>query len=277
VNLIKEPLFHFLLLGALLFGLYFLITDQQPGENHNQIVITAEDIGQIKALFAKQWQRPPTDQELQGLIDSHVREQVFYREALALGLDKGDTIVRRRLAQKMEFIIADVSLPKVPAEPALRGYYDKHPDRYQAPARITFVHIYLNPDQRGGQTEAEANAMLDALRESSAGAEQHASLGDRFMLEYEFTDRSVDEIERNFGQEFADNIVKLTSNQWHGPVESGYGIHLVYLSEIVPAARRSFDQVRKQVQTDYLFDLRREANDKVYAKLRERYEIMVNL
>jgi len=275
MRLLKEPLFHFLLLGALLFGLYAAVSREQPGENRNRITVTANDIRQLKALFAKQWQRPPTTEELNGLIEGHIREQVFYREALALGLDKEDTIVRRRLVQKMEFIVSDVSLPQQPGEDVLRAYYEKHPDRYMVPARLSFAHIYFNPDRRGDRAEQEARTVLDTLLKNGAGPGQAGDQGDRFMLEQQYSDRTVDEIAREFGRDFASRLAGMTPNQWHGPVKSGYGIHLVYITQLMPAARAAFDDVRERVRTDYLYDLRRETNDKVYRKLRDRYEITV--
>lgn len=271
----KEPLFHFLLIGAALFGLYAMVSEPPPKADRLQITITANDIKQLKALFAKQWQRPPTEQELKGLIDNAIREQVFYREALALGLDKDDTIVRRRLVQKMEFIVADASLPQQPADDTLREYYNKHLERYRNPARLSFTHIYFNPDQRGGRAAEEAGLTLDTLRNTSAGAQQAGDQGDRFMLQQEYHDRTVDEIARDFGKRFAERLAKIEPGQWAGPVLSGYGVHLVYVTDRAPAGQRPFEEVRERVKTDYLFDLRRESNDKVYQKLRERYQVTV--
>lgn len=275
MKILKDPLLHFLLLGAALFGLYALVSEPPPGESRKRIVITANDIKQLKALFAKQWQRSPTANELENLIESSIREQVFYREALALGLDKDDTIVRRRLVQKMEFIVADVTLPEQPADEVLREYHAKHAERYRSPARLSFAHIYFNPDQRGARTESEAKLTLDTLRKTGAGARQPGDQGDRFMLSQEYSDRTLDEIARDFGKGFADRLKELTPGQWHGPVVSGYGLHLVYITDRAPATQRDFEEVRARVKNDYLFDLRRESNEKVYRKLRERYEIKI--
>jgi peptidyl-prolyl cis-trans isomerase C len=274
-NILKDPLFHFLLIGFAIFALYGVLNKDRASDNINVISVNEPDIEQLKALWQKQWQRPPTKQELDGLVESHIREQVFYREALAMGLDKDDTIVRRRLMQKMEFLVADVSLPEDPEANALQEYYQNHLDRYREPARLSFSHIYFSVDQRGERAEQEAKAALDSLKKTGADANFPADIGDRFMLPSNYANRSTDEIARDFGKEFAEQVAASPMRQWQGPVASGYGLHLVYISEVETARVRELEEVKEQVKNDYLFDLRQDANKKVYEKLRERYEINV--
>jgi peptidyl-prolyl cis-trans isomerase C len=274
-NILKDPLFHFLLIGFAIFALYGVLNKDRASDNINVISVNESDIEQLKALWQKQWQRPPTKQELDGLVESHIREQVFYREALAMGLDKDDTIVRRRLMQKMEFLVADVSLPEDPEANALQEYYQNHLDRYREPARLSFSHIYFSVDQRGERAEQEAKAALDSLKKTGADANFPADIGDRFMLPSNYANRSTDEIARDFGKEFAEQVAASPMRQWQGPVASGYGLHLVYISEVETARVRELEEVKEQVKNDYLFDLRQDANKKVYEKLRERYEINV--
>ncbi|WP_455207010.1 peptidylprolyl isomerase [Kaarinaea lacus] len=274
-NISKDPLFHFLLIGFAIFALYGVLNKDSTSGSTNVINVVEADIDQLRALWQKQWQRPPTKQELDGLVESHIREQVFYREALAMGLDKDDTIVRRRLMQKMEFLVADVSLPEEPAASALQEYYQNNLDRYREPARLSFTHIYFNVDQRGERAEQEAKAVLGSLIKTGANSTYSNGYGDRFMLQSSYIKRTADEIARDFGQQFVEQLSTLSPQQWHGPLRSGYGLHLVYISEVQPSRVRELDEVKEQVKNDYLFDLRNEANNAVYQKLRERYEISV--
>ena len=274
-NIIKDPLFHFLLIGFAIFALYSVMNKDSTSSSTNVINVGASDIDQLKALWQKQWQRPPTKQELDGLVESHIREQVFYREALAMGLDKDDTIVRRRLMQKIEFLVADVSLPEEPEASALQKYYQNNLDRYREPARLSFSHIYFSVDQRGERAEQEAKAVLGSLIKTGANSNYPADYGDRFMLQSSYVDRTTEEIARDFGQQFVDQLTALSPQQWHGPVMSGYGLHLVYISNVEASRVSEFEEVKEQVKNDYLFELRKEANVKVYQKLRERYVINV--
>lgn len=274
-RMIKDPLFHFFLIGAAIFGLYGLLEDESEADRQNIINVTESDIDQLKAFWQKQWQRPPTREELDRLVEDRIREQVMYREALALGLEKDDTIVRRRLVQKMDFLVADVSLPGDPAPAVLQDYYQAHPDRYREPARLSFTHIFFSVDLRGERAEQEAGAVLETLRKTAAQNIYPDQYGDRFMLKNTYTNSSTDEIARDLGREFADKIIELPEQLWQGPVASGYGLHLVYISDVKASRLRDFDEVTEQVKNDYLFDLRREANEQIYQKFRERYEINV--
>jgi hypothetical protein len=275
VRFIREPLVHFLALGALVFALHAAVSPDRESTGPKRIAVTAADIEHMKVLWSKQWQRPPTPQELRGLIDDHIRERVLYREALALGLDQNDTILRRRLAQKMDFLIADLTLPAKPAEEALRAYYRDNEERYLEPLRVSFTHVYFSPDQRGDRVRMEARAALATLRSLQADASHAAEYGDRLTLRARYDNTSIDAIARDFGKDFAAGLGQLALRRWEGPIASGYGMHLVYVSGMEAERLRSFEEARQQIQNDYLFDLRRETNDIAYRKLREGYEIVV--
>jgi len=275
VHWLREPLLHFLLIGALLFGL-FALTNKVTTRGENVIKITQADIEQLQLLFQRQWQRPPTPQELQTLVDGLIREEVLYREALALGLDRNDTIVRRRMAQKVEFLVADTAVPAEPDTAALTAYYDKNKERYREPARLSFNHIYFSTDKRGLHAEKDAEAALKRLRPATQARRNAAELGDRFMLAYDYAQRGTDELAREFGGTFAEEIAKAPVGQWYGPVTSGYGIHLVYVSARTAARIVPLANVRDRVAADWLIDQRREANDRVFERLRSRYEIVVD-
>ena len=273
-KILKEPLFHFLLLGAIIFVAYFILN---PGVNDaaNRIMIKQNDIDRFVLIFQKQWNRKPTLQEMDGLVRAHLKEEILYREALALGLEKDDTIVRRRLAQKMEFLITDVTVPTEVEDKQLMTFYQKHSGRYTRAARISFRHIYFNPDQRGERLLNEANATLATLKATNAGADVRDNYGDRFMLQQQYSLQSVDQVARMFGGEFADELAELIPDSWQGPIKSGYGVHLIYVEQREPASVYPFAEVRERVKNDYLFDLRQARNEEVLAKLKSRYEITI--
>lgn len=275
LRIVREPLVHFLALGVLVFALHAALAGDAGGTSPKQITVTAADVEQLKALWSKQWQRPPTAEELDRLIEDSIRERVLYREALALGLDRNDTILRRRLAQKMEFLITDLSVPARPRDEDLRAFHRERAELYVEPSRISFQHVYFNPDQRGERIELEAQAALETLQRLGADGVAPEAYGDRFMLPTLYDRTSVESIARDFGRDFAVALEQLSPGGWQGPIASGYGVHLVHVRAREAARQRAFEEVRQQVENDYLFERRREANDAVYRKLRESYEIVV--
>lgn len=275
VHWLREPLLHFVLIGALLFGL-FALTNKVTTRGESVIKITQADIGQLQLLFQRQWQRPPTPEELQTLVDGLIREEVLYREALALGLDRNDTIVRRRMAQKIEFLVGDTAVPAEPDNAALTAYYKKNKERYREPARLTFRHIYFSTDQRGARAEKDAEDTLKRLRASKQATQRTAESGDRFMLADRYAQKGTDELAREFGGTFAEEIAKAPVGRWYGPITSGYGLHLVYVSARNEARIAPLADVRGRVAADWLIDQRQEANERVFERLRSRYEIVVD-
>ena len=271
---LREPLVHFLVIGVLLFVVFALVGEDRRAAG-NRIEITDADIDQLVAIFRKQWQRPPDPQELQGLIDSRVREEILYREALAMGLDKDDTIVRRRLAQKVEFLMDDVSGVTEPDDVTLQAYYDKHAERYREPPRLSFTQIYFSTDRRGEQAAADANALLVRLRATRTGPGQLPDEGDPIMLPRVYVDARTDGIARDFGGAFAEEVSGLQVKQWQGPVVSGYGLHLVYIDSRKQARLPPLDQVRSRVTNDWRVDQRQAAEARIYERLRSRYEVIM--
>jgi hypothetical protein len=269
-RILREPLVHFLVLGLGLLVLYGVFRPVEK-ERDNRIVVSNAQIERLAALWARQWRRPPTQQELTGLIDSHIREEVLYREAQAIGLDRDDTVIRRRLAQKIEFLAQDLALQGTPPEADLRAFFEENADKFGIPGRLSFSHVYVNRDQRGAEAENDAKQILDSLRGGAEPSEQ----GDRFMLQGHYALRSRDEVARELGTAFADSIFELPVGDWHGPIESGYGIHLVRVEEREEGYLPEFETVRNQVENEYTSVKRRETNEAFYAKLREGYEIVI--
>jgi hypothetical protein len=272
---LNEPLVHFLVIGALLFGLYSLLNPQEMGVSDNRIVISAGDIERLSANWSKKWNRPPTAAELRGLVDAYIREEVYYREAIALGLDRNDTILRRRMMQKMEFLSNDLADLSIPDETALEQYFLANQQKYEQPARISFSHIYFSFDRRGDRILDDAKKVLTDARASTTSGSRLLEQGDPFMHQYDFTSESSFEITRLFGQGFAEQIFQLEAGDWQGPVQSGYGLHLIRVNEKVAAQVPELATVIDKVRTDLMFEQRQTANDEIYKRFRERYEIVV--
>jgi len=267
---LKEPLAHFLLFGALLFVVFDLVGASGVSRD-SRIVITAQDQEQLIALWMRQWRRPPTAQEFQGLLEAHIREQVLYREAMAMGLDEDDTIIRRRLAQKMEFLAEDVADAVEPTEEELEAFFSENRDRFVLPAKYTFSHVYVSTDRRGDSAERDALEILEQLRR---GADPDG-LGDRFMLQRTFTRQTLAQISQQFGSAFAERLAALEHGSWQGPVESGYGLHLVRIEGWVEERLPELDEVRERVRDELLAQRRKEADREMYLRFRRKYEIVV--
>lgn len=267
--IVREPLLHFLLLGGLLF-LMFGLTQEPDRDTGRQIRVTAAQMERLAAQFSRTWMRPPTEEELAGLIERHIRGEVFYREALAMGLDQNDPYVRNRLGQKLEFLLDDLSDETLPDDEVLSRYLADHPERFQESARVSFRQVYLNPD-RHPHLEAEVAGLLEGLR---AGADP-AEVGDVTLLEHAFDDASQPEIARQFGAAFADAVLEVEPGQWLGPILSGFGAHLVLVSDRQPARLPTLAEVRPQVLREWQDARRREQKEQAYVRLRERYQISV--
>jgi hypothetical protein len=270
---LKEPLLHFLLIGAGLFWLFYEVGDP-AAERDDRIVVTADDVERLVALWGRTWQRPPTSEELQGLIDGHIREEVLFREAVALGLDEDDTIVRRRLAQKAEFLLEDLTAQPEPDDAELESYLQRSPDRFRTPARYTLAQVYLSPDRRGDEAEADALRLLETLRRDGAAVDPVA-VGDPLMLERRLVDHSETEIAGLLGQDFAAALAEVPEGRWAGPLESAYGLHLVYVESREPARVPPLSEIRDRVLAEYVADRQREANESIYQALKARYEIVI--
>ena len=273
-KLLREPLLLFLVLGALLFGLHTLVTDQSPEPDTDmRIQVTTADIDRLRAGWQSQTGRPPQPQELQGLIDNFIREEVLVREALALGLDRKDTIVRRRLVQKMNFLVEDLALLNEPTEADVSDYFKQNPDQYRLPPRISFTHIYFSWDRRGDAAQSDAERALNQLAAADQPPLRSPELGEPFALPYEYSLQPPQEVAQLFGQSFADKLFDLAPATWQGLLVSSYGLHLVHVQERVEGRLPELVEVREQVLQDLIRERRQEAKARAYAVLRDRYEI----
>jgi hypothetical protein len=260
---LREPLVYFLAVGAVLFLLTERLADRLDGDPALIIEVTDAERQRLSDQWQAQMGRPPSADELAGLVEQWIREEIYYREALALGLDADDVIIRRRLAQKLTFLTEDLATGQSPDEATLRAYYAEHAERYREPERFTFSHRYFSNDRR-------AQARADAL----AALQADAIEGDPFMLQRSYVARSQREIAELFGREFAAALGALPDGAWQGPVRSAYGWHLVRVEERHPARSPSFEEVARRVAADYRQQRRREANEAYYQSLRERYRVV---
>ncbi|MBW2671147.1 MAG: peptidyl-prolyl cis-trans isomerase [Deltaproteobacteria bacterium] len=266
----KEPLLHFLIIGSLIFVLFSIVNKDEIDVSGNKIVVTAAEIERLSANWSKNWNRPPTETELKGLVESYIKEEVYYREALALGLDQNDTILRRRLMQKMEFLSNDLAELNQPDESALNKYFLDNEDKYELPPRVSFTHIYFSLDKRGAKVVEDAKSVLTGLNALRA-----PELGDTFMMQYDFVQETPFEVERLFGKGFTEELFTLETNTWQGPIESGYGLHLVRISKKVDSGMPELVSVVDKVRTDLMFEQRKKMNKEIYEKFKQRYEIVI--
>lgn len=264
-RLAREPLLHFFVAGAALFVL-FAALDDGGSAAPDEIVVDRARVADLAGQFQRVWQRPPSPQELQGLVDSWVREEILYREGVALGLDRDDPVLRRRIAQKMTFISEDL-LSEDPTEADLQDWLDRHPDDYRIEPVLSFQQIYIDPE--AGPVDARVAEIRDAL---TAGAEPREQ-GDGTLLPTGLENATLREVARAFGNDFAEALAAAAPDTWSGPVRSGYGLHLVRVSEIEPGRPARLDDVRGAVLRDLQHARSREANDRFYQGLRERYEV----
>ncbi len=270
---LREPLLHFLVLGALLFVIFHFVKGSD-GSTRAEIIVTAGTIRTLSENFQRVWQRSPTREELDSLLQEHIKEEIYYREAVALGLDRDDTIIRRRLRQKMEFLADGIGSMQEPTDQDLQTYLEKHPEKFRVESRYTFSHVYLNPDRRANSIQRDAAGILSKL--NSAGASVDPSqFGDSFMLGYYFSNQPESNVKRTFGDQFAKHLVHLETGKWVGPVESGYGVHLVLISNRTEGEIPALSEVRNEVKRDWLSDQQKQMSGKFYKALRDRYTVKI--
>ena len=273
----REPLLHFVVIGAALFVIYhWLNPTAANSDTSRRIELTDDDIRQLEISWTAQWQRPPTAEEMRNLVEDKVRQEILYREGLALGLDRGDTIVKRRLAQKMEFLSDDVSALRDPSLGELKKWYAKNGSQFSLPSRITFRHLYFSPDKRGAQARDAAASALAKLAGKAVDAIDLTTVADPFMFQDHYGESTPDQAANVFGTKFAEELFKLKPGAWHGPVESGLGWHLVWVDSITPGRTPEFEEVDiSQIKSQWLAAQRAETKRELFKAMRARYEIVL--
>jgi peptidyl-prolyl cis-trans isomerase C len=272
----REPLLHFLLIGAALFAIYYYINRGRIGiEPSKQIIVSLDDLRVMETYFESQWHRPPTPAEFQAMVEDKIREEVLYREGLAMGLDKDDTIVKRRMAQKMQFLAEDVAAAHEPSTDELKAWFDKNSQKFALPSRYSFRHLYFSPDKRGKKAQGDAADALARIAGQPENSSFAASVGDRFMFQDYYGDRTPSAIAKEFGPQFAVALEKLKPGSWQGPVESGYGWHLVFVDTVIPGRIAAFEEIEPDVKIAWLGEQKSAAWQKAYAEMRAKYSVML--
>ncbi len=271
MKLLREPLVHFLVLGAAVFAASSLL-DRGAASEPRRVVITQGQIEQLAADFARFHRRPPSPEEQQELIRDCIHEEVSYREAVALGLDRDDPVIRQRLRQKMEFLFDDVAALAEPTDAQLDAYLTQHPDAFRIQSRVTFDQIYLDPQRRSATLSRDAAKLLTQLNQGAADA---STLGDPFLLDHRFAATPSSEVATLFGEGFASALGQLPVGRWQGPIQSGYGPHLVLVRKRTPGGVSALSEVRDAVRREWMSAKRQKTRDTFYAGLLARYFITV--
>jgi len=272
-RLLREPLFHFLLIGTALFLLYGAL-NRGRSDAPREIVISDARVEALAENFATVWMRPPTASEIKGLIDDYVAEEIYYREAVAMGLDRDDTIIRRRLRQKMEFISEDIAEAAEPTDAELQAYLDQHADKFATPVELTFRQVYLSGEKRGDRVRADAEKLLRELQ-AGRGPRDPAEEGDATLLPSTMEAASPQAIASTFGEDFAAQIDEAPVGQWSGPIESGFGLHIVKVEERTAGRQPTLAEIRPIVLREWQSEERRRQNESFLETLRKKYKVRV--
>jgi len=270
---LREPLLHFLLIGAALFILFRILNGGDTGAPRD-IVIPEARVEALAESFARTWLRPPTAEELRGLVDDYIAEEVYYREAIAMGLDRDDTVIRRRLRQKMEFISEDVAAAVEPTDAELQAYLGQHAEKFVEPPRLTFEQVFLSSERRGDAVRRDAERLLDQLAAERAPANPQ-ELGDPTLLPPGMEAVGLHEIANTFGTEFATQLEEAPVDQWSGPVQSGFGLHLVRVGERQAGTMPALADVRPIVTREWQAERRQQTGMALLSELRSKYDVRV--
>jgi hypothetical protein len=270
--LLREPLLHFLALGVALFGAFSLVGTKDAAAPA-KIIVSASRIANLADGFARTWRRPPTEQEQQALIEDYIRDEIFYREGRAAGLDRDDSVIRRRVRQKMEFLSEDMAAVE-PSDQELATYLTSNTERFRTEDRLTFHQVFLSATRRGRALEGDARQIAEALARASPEVDTN-TIGDPFLLGEVFRKMSQSDVARTFGEGFAKQLSAVEPGRWQGPFASSFGVHFVFVEERAKGSVPPLASVREAVQREWLNARRIEAEQKLYRTLRDRYQIVV--
>jgi peptidyl-prolyl cis-trans isomerase C len=273
---LREPLLHFLLIGIAVFAVYAYTHRGRGGvESSLQITLSLDELRQMDMYFESQWHRQPTPAEFQAMVEDKVREEVLYREALAMGLDKDDSIVKRRMAQKMQFLAEDVAAAHEPSTAELKAWFEKNSNKFALPSRYSFRHLYFSPDKRGKNAQEDAAKTLAKIAGQPEDSKLAVSLADPFMFQDYYGDRAPEALAKEFGPQFAVALEKVKPGSWQGPIESGFGWHLVFVDTVIPGRIPALEEIEPDVKTAWLGEQKATAWQKAYAEMRAKYTVLL--
>lgn len=274
-RLLRDPLLHFVLIGIALFAGWRVLHPEPARDLSKRIVVSEGDLRQMSTAWLAQGRPPPTPEQMQGLVESWIREEILFREALELGLDRDDTIVKRRMVQKMEFLADDLSDLREPTRAELEAWFQTNAARFTRPPLATFRHLYFSPDRRSTAARGDAERALAKLAGKSADTPNAAALADPFPMQDYEPERSPDEVAKQFGPGFARALFGVAPGAWSGPIESGFGWHLVFIDAITPARVPDFAEIEPQLKEAWLAEQRVEFAQRTFDRMKARYEIVL--
>jgi peptidyl-prolyl cis-trans isomerase C len=273
LQFLREPLLHFVVIAAILFLIFDWRNEEAAPATEHEIVLTEDDLLQIALPMRAQGFPDPTPEQMRSLIETKVREEVLYREALAMGLDANDTIIKRRLAQKMDFLAEDLSDLRKPTEAELRQWLATHTEVFIYPPRVSFHHLYFSFDEHALQAQALATQALFAVAQQPAAPA--GIIGDVFMFQDAYAERTPAQVAMVFGGPFATALFSLEPGAWSGPVESGYGWHLVYIDALAPQHIPEFEEVDPEVRMEWMANQRAQFKEAAYDAMRAKYKLVL--
>lgn len=274
-RLLGEPLVHFFAVGALVFGAYWLHAPQPSAADSKKIEISADDVRQIVVAWLAQGRSPPTRDQLRSLIDQKVSEEVLFREGQALGLDRNDQIIKRRVAQKMDFLAADVAALQEPDKGELERWYAAHAERFAVPPHLGFRQLYFSPDRHRGNARDAAQAALRAIAGKAADSAEVAAFADPTTLRGYYSHVTPQLMLKEFGPAFAQELFRLEPGGWRGPIQSGYGWHLVWIDSMEQGRVPSFAEVEADVKSAWRDARYQEIKRTALEEMRSHYTVVV--
>jgi len=275
INIIQNPFTHSVFFGFLLaVVLLFIFGVPVKEENNRRVVITNTDIEQLWTSWKRTWQRDPTSAELRGQLQQYVREEVLYREALSRNYDQDDIIIKRSLVRKMDFIAQGQVEVRNLTEEEVKAYFNLRGERYRIPPKISFAHIYFNIDKRDEDVELVIIQLLAELKNSNPNDLELSNYGDRFMLRSQYDEVTPRDIQSMFGEIFTNELINIEPGKWQGPVQSGYGLHLVYIYNRIASRIPDWVDVKSQIYNDLLIEEKIAAKEQFYTEILRQYQIV---
>ena len=268
----KEPFFHFIIIGITLFFLYGLVN--KDTDTKNKIILTDFDLENIISSFEMQWKRVPTEQELENIIIQNIKQEIFYQEALNMNLDHNDEIIKRRLSQKMQFLSNDIAALTEPTDAVLKTYYKENADKYLTPSTFSLYQITFSPDHRRDNYK-DATETLNQF--PNASFEEMKQWGDKLPFSYYYENVSGNELGLLLGSKFSEAIENQESNKWIGPIPSGFGHHLVFITNKVEPQQPKYEIVKEELIRNYEYDNQIETNELIYQELKKKYDIQFDV
>jgi peptidyl-prolyl cis-trans isomerase C len=274
-KLIREPLVQFLVIGACIYAAYGLFRPSEENVDEKVLYVSAGRINGFVGQWKDRWKRPPTRAELDGIIASYVREEILYRQAIAIGLSKDDPITRRRLAQKLEFLTSNIALSIEPKVGELENYFAENRDAYRKMDVVTFSQVFLDPHKRKDAILGDAERLLKELQAAGAPEARSLTVGDSFMIPNYISQATEQEVRKQMGPRFTKAVMDLSPGLWHGPVKSDFGVHLVYVYELQQASLPKFSDVQERVRQDWQERQQKKFNDKFFENLKQDYAVNI--